>query len=124
VNVTIGESEQRDVRLVVHPRYSIRGRLVSTRDRTPLAGWRVTAPQLELVDDNPDDDRHIRVYTTTSAVTRGDGQFVIHDLPETTTTLSVAPPDATDDTPLRDIALAGSDVDLGDVAVTPPTPPQ
>jgi hypothetical protein len=118
--VTIGESDRREVRLVVHPRFSIRGRLVSARDRSPLAGWRVTAPQLELVDDNPDEDRHIKVYTTAAAVTRGDGQFVIHDLPETTTTLSVARPDAADDTPLRDVALAGSDVDLGDVPVAPP----
>jgi hypothetical protein len=118
VIVTLGDGEQRDdLRLVVHPHYAIRGRLVAG-DGHALAGWRVTAPQLDFVDPGSDGSRHISVYNTVSAVSRLDGQFVLHDLPGGSTTLSVAAPDAADDTPLRDVVLAGSgDVDLGDVPV-------
>ena len=121
--VTIAAGEVRDgVRLVVQPRYAIRGRLVAAATGAPLAGWRVEAPQI-LGEDGGDGsagERHVTTYTTVVGVCGADGRFTVHDLPAGTITLAAGGPDAADTKPVRDVTLAGgSDVELGDVQVAP-----
>nr|HEX4315995.1 carboxypeptidase regulatory-like domain-containing protein [Kofleriaceae bacterium] len=120
VRVTIGDGEARDgVRLVVQPRYAIRGRLVSATTGAPLAGWRVEVPQI-LGDDGDDGSggRHVTTYTTAVGMAGADGRFAVLDLPGGTVTVSAGAPDAADASPVRDVTMAGGvDVDMGDVAV-------
>jgi len=122
IRITLAEGERReDLRLVAQPRFTIRGRLVSTGGK-PLAGWRVEAPRLES--NETSDGRTIVVTTSEVAITTADGRFLLHDLPSGPTTISAGSPTRDPDAPLpqlREVTLQGAtDVDLGDVPVTAP----
>jgi len=126
IKVTLAEGERReDLRLIAQPRFTIRGRLVS-RDGTPLPGWRVEAPRLES--NETSDGRTIMVTTSEVAITTADGRFLLHDLPSGPTPISAGSPTRDPDAPLpqlREVTLQGAtDVDLGDVPVTPPAEPR
>jgi hypothetical protein len=120
ITVSLAEGERRDdLRLVVQPRFTIRGRLVSPEGK-PLAGWHVEAPRLERSETS--EGRTLVVSTPEIAITTADGRFLLHNLPSGPTTISAGSPVRDPDAPLtqlREITLQGStDVDLGNVPMT------
>lgn len=122
ITVTLAEGERRDdLRLVAQPRYTIRGRLVST-DGKPLAGWKVEAPRLESSETS--DRGIIIVETSEAAITTADGRFLLRNLPSGPTPISAGSPARDPEAPLtrlRELTLQGAtEVDLGDVPVPPP----
>jgi hypothetical protein len=68
------------------------------------------------------------VTTSEVAITTTDGRFLLHDLPSGPTPISAGSPTRDPDAPLpqlREVTLQGAtDVDLGDVPVTPPAEPR
>ncbi len=118
--MSLADGERReDLQLVMQPRYTLRGRLVSSRGGA-LAGWRIdvrgssasstartTAPSLGRGDRERGDDRR--------------RTFVVHMSPAGATTISAfdpaRPPDA-DAVVVKDVTLTGpgAAIDAGDVA--------
>jgi hypothetical protein len=124
ITVNLAEGERRlDLRLVAQPRFTIRGRLVST-DGKPLAGWTVEAPRLER--NETTDGRTLVVSTSEVALTMPDGRFLLHNLPSGPTSISAGPSSRDTDAPLtqlRELTLAGAtEVDVGDLSMTAAPP--
>ncbi len=80
ITIVLADGERReDLRLVVQPRFTVRGRLVGASGR-PLIGWRIEAPRLQL-EDGREDGRQITVFTVEQALTDADGRFLVRDMP-------------------------------------------
>lgn len=120
IHVTLADGAQRlDLKLVVQPRYELRGRVVSAGQ--PRAGWKVEVPKLET-EEHSSSGASIETSSVEFAVTAADGTFVVHDLPAGTTEVAVfdatRPPDS-DAVLKRDVAIGGAGpvVDAGDLTV-------
>ncbi len=120
LHVTLADGAQRlDLKLVVQPRYELRGRVVSAG--RPRAGWKVEVPKLET-EEHSSSGASIETSSVEFAVTAADGTFVVHDLPAGTTEVAVfdatRPPDS-DAVLKQDVIVGGAGpvVDAGDFTV-------